>query len=187
MMATRVLALGLLITLVVGGCARAENDEAQVATAEGSANPTTSAQADASADDHEQALKFSQCMRDQGLDWFPDPVFDGDGGIGMRIQTPEGVDKEEVDAAMEACKQFQPNGGEDRVASPEELENARLMSQCMRDNGIENFPDPTGNGGILIDPKKLGIDPESEEFKAAQEACKHLRPGAAPGTQQQEG
>ena len=51
------------------------------------------------------------------------------------------------------------------------------LSQCMRDNGIANFPDP-GPDGLLLDG--TGIDPDSPQFKAAQDACRDLRPQSDP-------
>ena len=47
------------------------------------------------------------------------------------------------------------------------------FSQCMRDNGVTDFPDP-GPDGLILDG--LGIDPASSQFKAAKDACKHLAP-----------
>jgi Pectinacetylesterase len=47
------------------------------------------------------------------------------------------------------------------------------FSQCMRDNGIADFPDP-GPDGLVVDG--LDIDPESPQFKAAEEACNYLMP-----------
>ena len=52
------------------------------------------------------------------------------------------------------------------------------LSQCMRDNGIANFPDPGPDGGLLLDG--TGIEPDSPQFKAAQEACRDLRPQSDP-------
>ena len=39
-------------------------------------------------------------------------------------------------------------------------------SQCMRDNGIADFPDPDPNGGLNI--AGLPIDPDSAEFRGRQ-------------------
>ena len=60
-------------------------------------------------------------------------------------------------------------GSQPAAAEPDML----AFSQCMRDNGIAEFPDP-GPDGITIDG--LGIDPDSPQFTAAQEACNHLMP-----------
>ena len=60
----------------------------------------------------------------------------------VRIRAGEGTDPEKVEAAMEACKQYAPNGGEPPKLNPEQLEQMRKFAQCMRDNGVRTFPDP---------------------------------------------
>jgi hypothetical protein len=57
------------------------------------------------------------------------------------------------------------------------------FSACMRSHGEPKFPDPNSQGavGSLI---QLGIDPNSPQFQAAQEACAHLANGPEPGGQQ---
>ena len=47
----------------------------------------------------------------------------------------------------------------------------QAFSQCMRDNGIAEFPDP-GPDGISLD--RLRVDPDSPQFKAAKAACNDL-------------
>jgi hypothetical protein len=57
-------------------------------------------------------------------------------------------------------------------------------SQCMRSNGVTNFPDPNARGQITI-TKGGGIDPSSPLFRAAQTKCQKLIPGGgllAPGS-----
>jgi hypothetical protein len=49
------------------------------------------------------------------------------------------------------------------------------LAQCMRSNGVPNFPDPVANGSIAVDPKK-GLDPKATAFKAAEEKCKQYMP-----------
>jgi hypothetical protein len=49
----------------------------------------------------EQMLALAECMREHGID-MPDPTTDG--GL-SRFQLPDGVDREEVDAAMEECRE----------------------------------------------------------------------------------
>ena len=171
-----VLALGLLITVAAGGCAKTADDGGKVASAGGTATPTTSAQA--SADRADSALKFSQCMRDQGLTWFPDPKPNGGG---MQLAIPKGSDKQKVDKAMEACKKYAPGGGEKREMSPEDLEEARKVSQCMRDNGVKDFPDPNPDGSMRIDGDKMSMGPGDPTFDAAQKKCFRNGPGSASG------
>lgn len=56
------------------------------------------------------------------------------------------------------------------------------FSACMRSHGEPKFPDPNSQGvvGSLI---QLGIDPNSPQFAAAQQACAHLANGPEPGGQ----
>jgi hypothetical protein len=50
-------------------------------------------------------------------------------------------------------------------------------SQCMREHGIKNFPDPQPDGGMLLKAGPgTGIDPDSPQFKAAQRACAKYQP-----------
>jgi hypothetical protein len=54
--------------------------------------------------------------------------------------------------------------------SPAELEERRKSAKCMRENGVEDFPDPDANGHILY----YGDDPDME---SASEKCDELQPG----------
>jgi len=57
-------------------------------------------------------------------------------------------------------------------------------AQCMRANGVPNFPDPKAGGGLFFQAG-AGIDPSSPAFEAAQAKCKKLLPNGgppAPGT-----
>lgn len=52
-------------------------------------------------------------------------------------------------------------------------------ADCMRANGVPNFPDPSaGGGGVRLG---AGINPFSPSFKSAQAACAKLLPGGGPG------
>jgi hypothetical protein len=53
------------------------------------------------------------------------------------------------------------------------------FARCMRTDGVPNFPDPSGGGGIHLPP---GTNPFSPAFKSAQSKCKHLLPGGGPPT-----
>jgi hypothetical protein len=168
------LALGLLLTLA--GCA-AKTDTDGIATAAGKPTAKATATATAAVNDADAPLKFAQCMREHGMSWFPDPK----PGAGMQLNIPFGTDKTKVDAAMAACKKFMPNGGTPEKMNPAQLEQARQMSQCMRDHGITNFPDPDANGQIKIDGNKVGAGPGDPKFDAADKACAQYRPKAPSG------
>lgn len=135
-------------------------------------------------DPAERARQFAACMRAEGID-IPDPeVVEGGGGAksGIKIQAGgENVDKTKVNAAMEKCRKYLPEGGESRQLSPEELEQARRFAQCMRDNGISDFPDPDAEGGRFIRGQG-GIDKNDAAFRAAMEKCNQNlpKPSGAP-------
>ena len=74
------------------------------------------------------------------------------------------------------------------VATEADTEEAALeFSQCMRDNGVPDFPDPNfseGGGGVIVggpDGEGPGFDPQSDEVQAAFEACGEVLEGAAFG------
>jgi hypothetical protein len=52
------------------------------------------------------------------------------------------------------------------------------FSECMRANGVPNFPDPQANGGVEL---PNGVDPSSPAFRAAQSKCAKLIPSVAGG------
>jgi hypothetical protein len=63
---------------------------------------------------------------------------------------------------------------------------ALAYSECMRSHGIKSFPDPNSQGGISISGRPgSGIDPNSPQFKAADQACRKLLPGTKLNPAQQ--
>lgn len=63
-----------------------------------------------------------------------------------------------------------------RPASTEQspLAQAQAYSQCMRDHGVANFPDPQLTPGGDYGYRTTGIDGESAAFQGALQACKDL-------------
>jgi hypothetical protein len=120
------------------------------------------------------AIKFAECMREHGVD-MPDP---GTGGRQVfKVGPNEETTPEELDEAQQACRKYQEQIEPPELSEEqrEEFREAALAhARCMRENGIENFPDPTisesAEASLRIS-KSSGIDPESSEFKEAEEAC----------------
>lgn len=127
-------------------------------------------------------LKWAQCMRDHGID-VPDPV-QTNGGSFQTIQGP-GPDQQQMQAAMDACKKYAPNGGQGSGQVDQKmLDAATKFAQCMRDHGIPmQDPQATG-GGVRIGSGGSGgqppFDPTSDQFKQAQQACQHYLDQARP-------
>ena len=86
--------------------------------------------------------------------------------------------------AIGACKDLQPPGFTGRKRSPEQQEAALEFAQCIRDNGVKDFPDPA-NGEPLVDTNRI---PSSDTaggmtiLNAAMQKCGDLRRGSGgPG------
>jgi hypothetical protein len=179
------LVLGLLLALSVAGCGDKGGGAKKVATAGNGAKASSSAKASNGPFD---PTKYAQCMRENGVPDFPDPEVDADGRI--RMSMPQGVDGQQLDktvldAATAKCKQYMPNGGEPPQLDAKQLEQQRKYAQCMRENGLPNFPDPEANGGIRIqgnsgdnNADNSGMNPDDPTFKAAEKACEKYQGGA---------
>lgn len=164
--------LGALATLTLAialtGCG-SSNDGQQNKVASGGAEPTASTSTSGGASGlsrEEKGVKFTQCLRENGVN-VPDPE-PGKGPM-IKLDPSSGVSKEDLDKAMEACKEFSPQG--EAGPDPKLEENGRKFAACMREHGVEKFPDPKpGQRGIMID-KAAGDDPD---FPKAQEACQSI-------------
>lgn len=80
-----------------------------------------------------------------------------------------------------ACGSGGPTGSDTAAGSPggSGQTGALAYSQCMRAHGIKAFPDPNSQGGISISGGPgSSIDPQSPQFKAADQACRKLMPGS---------
>ncbi|MGW4794188.1 hypothetical protein ACWEPC_17480 [Nonomuraea sp. NPDC004297] len=148
-------------SLLLTGCGSGDGGGADVASVSGgTGNP--SAAAKPSEDPQERALKFAQCMRENGVE-VPDP--DSSGRFMMKFD--KGTSPEKVEAAQAACKQYAPSGKLQGGGDPKMAENLRKLAQCMRDNGVESYPDP--EGGMMRITPDIAEDPD---FKSAEETCK---------------
>ena len=132
---------------------------------------TSAATAQAPADREDTALAYAQCMRDNGFTEFDDPTPDGD----LRIQvTPESAPR--FQAAGEACRDLAPEGFRDEGVTPEDLDALLKLSQCVRENGVPDFPDPNADGGYDLSGVSTG--PNDPRIEVAMDACSDLRQGA---------
>lgn len=158
--------IGLFAVTGLAGCGSSDGDD-----------PTASP----SVDEKTGILAYAQCMRDNGVP-MPDPELNADGEGSLSL--PEGVDKATLDAAEATCRKLMPNGGEPPELDPEVLAQLRAYSKCMREHGVDDFPDPEPKGGIQYQAPPPGTD---AEFTAAEEACKDLMPSGASNDSQGEG
>ncbi len=141
-----------LLTVLLAACAPGA----------GTNNATTPTPADPA----EAGRRYAQCMRDNGLPDFPDPGPDG------RFEIDHDKFKEDdpkFRAALEKCRDLAPGGEHQNTGDPAYLEQMRAFSQCMRDNGLPDFPDPDADGRLR------GLSHEQQgnpTFQAAVEICR---------------
>ncbi|WP_214106088.1 hypothetical protein [Acrocarpospora catenulata] len=158
-MRTRLLVVCLLPLLLATAVACAESPGGgEVASVDGSAAPSATPSLSRLA----QLIKYSQCMRGKGVP-MADPQVDGDL---VREGKVEGdADKDKVDAAKEACKQYRPpQEGGPVMALKQDL--ARRFARCMREHGVEEYPDPNPDG-----PTRGGAEREDPQYPEAKQTC----------------
>jgi hypothetical protein len=133
---------------------------------------TSTATSSPSSDSRDAALLYAQCMRSNGVPGFPDP--DANGRFSLS-HGEGGVDQDDPTfrAAAEACRALAPSGEHEQFGDPVFVEQMREFSQCMRDNGLPDFPDPDADGRL----RGTGHEAGGPTYEAAFAACREGVPG----------
>ncbi|MFI5893072.1 hypothetical protein ACIA5D_23480 [Actinoplanes sp. NPDC051513] len=160
-----VFSIGLLaLGLSLAGCGGGDDPAAQPSTAS----------------TENKAVKYSECMRQNGVPSFPDP--DANGRIQLRAEPGSDLNPQSdtFKQAQEKCKEYAPEGA-GAQGNPQQQADMLKFVQCMRQNGVPNMPDPQADGGMIIG-QGSGVDPNSQAFKDAQTKCRDQLPGGAAGS-----
>jgi hypothetical protein len=162
---------------LLAACGQDPDDDGVASLGDGASG--SAASASPSVDPEEALQAFAECMREHGLEDFPDPTIDENGGIEISAGDPGDFGRAELDAAMQACEHLLPEGagpGDGEGPSAEEqaaMEDALLAyAQCMREHGID-MPDPEFSSGGVIQ-QGGDFDPNDPEFEEADDACRHF-------------
>ena len=147
------LALVALISLISAGCGSNAPPETGTASSDGTAKSSgTTSAADAGGTnkttDQDKAVKLAECIRGHGVPHFPDPDAKGDFAFGIDVSPA--VWKKAVDA----CKDLAPPGAFSGKRSPKQQSAALRFAECVRENGVKDFPDPA-NGEPLVDTNRI--------------------------------
>ncbi|HEU5108034.1 MAG TPA: hypothetical protein VFT95_05705 [Micromonosporaceae bacterium] len=161
---------GLALALALAACGGQAADDGIARAEPGADRPSPTPTEQLS--DEERRLKFAECMRGQGVD-MEDPG-DGKGGVMFRAGGGAGEKPVDIEKAMQACRQYAPNGGEAPKLDPAQVEQMRKFAKCMRSNGVPDFPDPEPDGRMRVAIKGDAIDRAA--FEAAQEKCRQFQP-----------
>jgi hypothetical protein len=118
------------------------------------AGHTSTARHTSTATPRGKAVKFSECMRANGVSAFPDP--DASGALTIDAVANGSVDTSSAafEQALSACRDLQPSGFTGHGRSAQEQEAALKFAQCIRENGVKDFPDPATDDP-LIDTRRI--------------------------------
>jgi hypothetical protein len=132
---------------------------------------------------HGKGMKFAECMRDNGVRAFPDPDSSGDLTIdAVANNSSLDTDTPAFKKALGACRDLEPPGFTGHKRGAKEQQSALEFAQCMRDNGVRDFPDPTPNAPLIDTtriPSAAGRGARSiPGFTAATQKCTGVYSGA---------
>jgi hypothetical protein len=178
----------LSVTLALAGCGGSSSpDIAHLASRNGTSSASSGsdgASQESTSSPEQAALAYAQCMRSNGVPSFPDPKA---GGGFLFHGSPGLISSPAFKAAQAKCHKLLPEGpGSGPPPSAQKLAQFLKVSQCMRKNGIYDFPDPRtsvppnpfGSGaGVISDIEGVilvfpsTIDQQSPQFTRAAVAC----------------
>ncbi len=127
----------------------------------------------------QKAVRFADCMRSNGVSRFPDP-----GGSGKltidQIANGSSLDPgtPAFKRAISACKELEPAGFMGTKRSPRQQDAALKFAQCIRANGVKDFPDPIPNGP-LVDTNRIPSSNRPGGMTILNAAMQKCRDGAA--------
>jgi hypothetical protein len=98
----------------------------------------------------QKGVRFAKCMRSNGVSEFPDPGASGRltidavaNGSSLDPSTPA------FKQAISACKNLEPAGFMGSKRSSQQQQAALKFAQCIRANGVKDFPDPIPNAPLV--------------------------------------
>jgi predicted small lipoprotein YifL len=132
-----------MIAVIVAGCGHGPDSAGSAASQNSTATK------------REKAVKFAECMRANGVSAFPDPDASGQLTIDA-VANGSSVDTSSTlfTQAMSTCKELEPPGFTGGKVTPSQRPARLEFAQCIRKNGVPDFPDPTPNGP-LVDTNRI--------------------------------
>ena len=123
-----------------------------------------------------QTLAYARCMRSHGVPTFPDPT--SAGLPKAQVVAARKANPSRFDSAESACSHLLPSGGgngETPAEIAQDWNQDRRFAQCMRHDGIPNWPDPTDRSTTDSRPvfriTAVGLDGNSPQLRAKAQHC----------------
>jgi hypothetical protein len=101
------------------------------------------------ADSMAKELQFVECMRREGITDMPDPVpgdTSGRSAVRYALDVMGKGSDDTFQAALDTCITLLPPPPPAEPPTSEELDGYAQFAQCMRDNGVPEFPDSGPDG-----------------------------------------
>lgn len=140
-MTRRTLSSIIVLGLLLGACGDGPSDNQVLPTLPDKSTNTT--MTDRSADPRAVALSFSECMRANGVEKFPDPVFNDAGeyqfGVGDKDDPNLAPATKTCLPLLDAVPEFGKSTDPEEVAAQQERSLA--LARCLRAAGFD-VPDP---------------------------------------------
>jgi hypothetical protein len=131
---------------------------------------------------YQQALAYAQCMRSHGEPGFPDP---NSQGLFLNLG-PVDMNSSQYLSANKTCEHLLPASQVSTSQQRQAFSRQLKYAECMRSHGFPNIPDPiqepsgniqgAGPGGAA--GPGSGIDPNSPQYKSANQVCLPFLAGA---------
>jgi hypothetical protein len=168
-------ALGLIAVVVLISACGSSAPAGTSTGSSGASNTTANAQ---------KGVKFAECMRSHGVSAFPDPSASGsftiDGIVNGSSLDPR---PPAFQQAISSCKDLEPAGFMGSKRSPQQGNAALEFAQCIRSNGVPDFPDPA-NAQPLVDTNRIPSSATSgglSILNAAMRKCRDFAAAAGAG------
>jgi hypothetical protein len=151
------------VLLMLAGCTETGQDSGIASAGGGPGVSVTTAAPPGEVD----SVKWAKCLREHGV-----PA-DDPAGPDEKPRIPDSVPKDQLDAAAEACRAFNPNWGRPAPPpNPENVERERKFAQCMRAHGVD-MADPGAPSDAPVPETTVAGD----VVDRAQETCAREVPG----------
>lgn len=136
-----------------------------------------STSASPTANEHDQGVKFAQCMRKHGIQ-----MDDPKPGKGVEIRV-RSEDEAKMKAATKACQAYAPERDSKGTMSAEDLDRMTKLAQCLRRNGMD-VADPKPGQPFTIKTKKENAAKSDQAMKTCNKELGMPEPekGGGPGT-----
>lgn len=162
-------AVVLTVLALAGACSSSDSGGSSDSSGSGGSSPAASSTQSAS------AVAYAECMRKNGVANFPDP--DPNGRIRVTTGGQNGLNPNspEYKAASQKCESLRPAGM--GSSNGQASQQALKYAECMRKNGVPDFPDPSNGGMIKVNKKDL----DSPDYDKAAQKCHSLLPSGMNG------